>query len=529
MIETMRMMRFGLVLVVLVAVLASSLCAGEVFQAEVADISGSAYLPAVEAALHAATGSVVVAMYQVRLAERATHNQPVARLVGALVAAQERGVAVRVILDRSFRYAADKRTHKRNAVSDTAAGILREAGAEVKFGTAGRALHAKVIVIDGATVITGSHNWTHYALTRNTEHAVLIRSAGHAGATLRVIDGIKTEPRTELPPDLATHIRVPVALLTDPALAPQMLSSRNERAFDLYMALLRYAHEKAADGASAEDGLLEVDYARLAADLGMEMEPLAYRRQITKTLRKLQDEYALLNATFGYGQPATVKLTGPAADEDTLSLPLAYWTYGVGRQLPLTADVAYLIVLSESARSATAPRWSASREALSERYAIPSRSIGIGLVELERRNILEITRHPYPTGQSYAMRPPNTYCLRPFRSEAEQKASWEALREKHGDAPVSEARKLAAMIDRPHHPTTVKDLLYCITTYGLPATQAATARVAALHLSNPMRHPGYIITILKGTVKSSMESNENGESVNENGNPPSRFALWRAG
>ena len=489
------MMRWGSVALAVVMI-AGHLYAGETFAAEVEDISCAAYLPAVETALQAATGSVVVAMYQMRLQEGAKLDQPVRRLVGALIGARQRGVAVRVILDCSFRYETGKRASRRSAVSDTAAKILRAAGVEVAYGTAGRALHAKVIVIDGVTVITGSHNWTHYALTRNTENAVLIRSPGHARATLRMIGAIKTDPTAALPPDVVARIQVPAALLVDPALAPQMLASRDERAFDLYMALLRYRHEAEANGHSTTDASFALDDARVAGDLGMEMEPNACRRQISKTLRKLQDEYGLLDATFGYGRPIEVRLTAAAVKKDTFSLPLAYWSYGVGRQLPLTADVAYLVALNETLRSDTAPRWSASREALSKRYAIPSRSIGIGLLELERLNLLKITRYPHPPGGDYNTRPPNSFQLLPLRSAAEQEAVWEALRKRHGATPLSEARRLATTIDRPHHPAVVADLLHCIATYGLQATEEATATVAAMHRSNPMRHPGFIITTL---------------------------------
>jgi phosphatidylserine/phosphatidylglycerophosphate/cardiolipin synthase-like enzyme len=36
--------------------------------------------------------------------------------------------------------------------------------------------HTKLVVLDGATSILGSHNWSASGLTRNSESSVLVRS-----------------------------------------------------------------------------------------------------------------------------------------------------------------------------------------------------------------------------------------------------------------------------------------------------------------------------------------------------------------
>ena len=46
--------------------------AGAAFEATVEDVSGEAYFPAVHTALNAATGSIVVAMFQMRVPEMAS-------------------------------------------------------------------------------------------------------------------------------------------------------------------------------------------------------------------------------------------------------------------------------------------------------------------------------------------------------------------------------------------------------------------------------------------------------------------------
>ena len=86
------------------------------------DVSGDAYFPAVHAALNAATGSITVAMYQMRVPEMATPGQPVRALVDDLVAAQRRGVDVKVVLDRSQSHAPRRLHHhdrQKRAAIDT--------------------------------------------------------------------------------------------------------------------------------------------------------------------------------------------------------------------------------------------------------------------------------------------------------------------------------------------------------------------------------------------------------------------------
>jgi len=83
----------------------------------------------------------------------------------ALVRAQQRGVAVRVLLDM--------KTGKSNrGVADVlTAGLVavREDGNHA-------IAHNKVMVIDAAVVITGSFNFTNSAETRNAENTLILKS-----------------------------------------------------------------------------------------------------------------------------------------------------------------------------------------------------------------------------------------------------------------------------------------------------------------------------------------------------------------
>lgn len=76
----------------------------------------------------------------------------------AIVRAARRGVQVRAIVN-----------------SADVATILKQAGAETKKIQSAHLLHTKLMIIDGQTVITGSHNYTQSAFSANYELSVILR------------------------------------------------------------------------------------------------------------------------------------------------------------------------------------------------------------------------------------------------------------------------------------------------------------------------------------------------------------------
>lgn len=91
-----------------------------------------------------------------------THNA----IAQALVRAHQRGVTVRVLLDR-------KSQNANRYVVD----LLTDADIAVREDGKHAIAHNKVMVIDQGTVITGSFNFTHSAATRNAENYLVLKSA----------------------------------------------------------------------------------------------------------------------------------------------------------------------------------------------------------------------------------------------------------------------------------------------------------------------------------------------------------------
>jgi phosphatidylserine/phosphatidylglycerophosphate/cardiolipin synthase-like enzyme len=90
------------------------------------------------------------------------------RLAGALVRAHQQGVQVHVLLD------ANAQTHY---PPSPAVALLVGAGITVSLDDWHEWAHDKIMIVDGAVVITGSYNWTVAAERENGENLLVIRDS----------------------------------------------------------------------------------------------------------------------------------------------------------------------------------------------------------------------------------------------------------------------------------------------------------------------------------------------------------------
>jgi phosphatidylserine/phosphatidylglycerophosphate/cardiolipin synthase-like enzyme len=102
---------------------------------------------------------------EIRVLAYSFSSKPVAQ---ALIDAKTRGVHVEVVLDKS---------NEQEAYSDLP--LLKEHGLAPLIDAHHAIAHNKVILIDRATVLTGSFNFTHQAEVENAENLLIIK--GHPG------------------------------------------------------------------------------------------------------------------------------------------------------------------------------------------------------------------------------------------------------------------------------------------------------------------------------------------------------------
>lgn len=114
--------------------------------------------------INKATGSIYVQAYGL------SHPQ----IIAALVNARDRGVEVRVLLDRS------NLTQKYSGLNQ-----LKEAGIETTIDMVPGIAHNKIMIIDHLITVTGSFNFTKSAATRNAENLLIIEDKAISEKYLR--------------------------------------------------------------------------------------------------------------------------------------------------------------------------------------------------------------------------------------------------------------------------------------------------------------------------------------------------------
>jgi competence protein ComEA len=132
------------------------------------------YHPAVGQLIDDAASSVDVCMFHMALGGAEHLTRP---LLEKLVTASARGVAVRVLLD------SDRPTdpYLSTVINAPAKNFLETAGVPVRWDTRERLLHSKFLVIDEATTVVGSHNWSAGSYAEFDDVSLLLESPGLAG------------------------------------------------------------------------------------------------------------------------------------------------------------------------------------------------------------------------------------------------------------------------------------------------------------------------------------------------------------
>jgi phospholipase D len=95
-------------------------------------------------------------------------------IINSLIKANERGVKVRVLLDRS------NLTQKYSKIEE-----LKQTGIEVGIDRVSGIAHNKIIIADLYTVVTGSFNFTVSAAKRNVENVLIIQDSNIAHSYLQ--------------------------------------------------------------------------------------------------------------------------------------------------------------------------------------------------------------------------------------------------------------------------------------------------------------------------------------------------------
>ncbi|HIJ79964.1 MAG: phospholipase D-like domain-containing protein [Desulfobulbaceae bacterium] len=135
---------------------------------EVNTLADDDYFPTLINLIQNSNRSIDLAMFVFKTSTKGD-NRPM-QIAKALIAARQRGVRVRVILEKSGY------DEKLNQTNEEVGALLKENRIVVEFDSPQRTNHAKLVVIDSRYCLVGSHNFTQAALKHNHELSLLIDS-----------------------------------------------------------------------------------------------------------------------------------------------------------------------------------------------------------------------------------------------------------------------------------------------------------------------------------------------------------------
>lgn len=475
---------------------------GKAHSAAIQAINGKNYYPAVKKAIEESKKSIYVVMYHVSLSTY-NKNSKIYKLVNELIEAHNRGVLVKVILDQNIdfvgsRYVDERKSQGKNAWCFK---MLKEAGIDVQYDTLQRYTHAKAVVVDGETVILGSSNWSASAFDKNAETNVLIKSKSLADNILAYFDKIKIDTTADISDSKYTPISW--KFLENPKLAGHMLTESDKRVFDVYLLLLK-------EFGGNPDTEIIFDYDKIAGHLGMSerMDRTAYRRQLIKTLRKLENQYKLIKFNPKFAENAAITLLSyddpekPYAypEEWFFQVPDIFWRYRWDQKLSFPAKYCYFINLAYVSISNAAPWWYSNRDVLSKRFNITKGSISTGMGELRRLNLIDVS-YGTPENGDYSHRLAKSYKLLPLYDPKWLESEWDRLKQAYGEEQLDKARKYAEIVFKESDSQDVEEIILMMNSQGEEIVKKAFAIVAKKNIDNPKRCYAYV----KGIVKKMAE------------------------
>ncbi|MFH0860602.1 MAG: phospholipase D-like domain-containing protein [Candidatus Altiarchaeota archaeon] len=131
-------------------------------EAEIIPVSDRGYFQQAIEVLEGAQESIHIVTFELKYYPNYPDSSQ-NRIIEALIDAKKRGVDVRIVVDDYSK-------------ENNAFGILEENGVEVRMDPDDVTTHAKLIIVDGETVMIGSTNFSYYGLEKNNEANLIVKS-----------------------------------------------------------------------------------------------------------------------------------------------------------------------------------------------------------------------------------------------------------------------------------------------------------------------------------------------------------------
>lgn len=465
--------RIILFIVILALLPCVSICA-DTYQAEVENISNRDYFQATLNAINSARESIVMGMYIISLSPTEEGNG-VRQLLKALVSAKNRGVAVKVILE--YHSLEDFTTE---GLRYYAYQYLKDNGIEVYFDESPtNCLHLKTVVIDKEIVITGSSNWSRAAFRSSYETNLIVHSKPLA---LEILEDLEEIPlRKEPPKGIENSFLIPGSFCSsDSGALRRIVRADDERSLDLILILWNENKNIISCGLIAKElGIAE------------RMDELGWRRQIKRSLKKLEERYKLIKYKWQYGKDdiGMELLSYPGGA--TIKFPKDYFRYNWNKRLTLSGK-AVLITMYAELGEATDNVTRRPILYISKKYGMKIFTYSKGIQELKMFNIIKVQY-----GKGFKDRPDTKIAIPGVYSMEDYNKKIKELNMQYGEKLVREARELAGIVYSAYDINVVKDILKQIEFYGITAVREAFSYVKRMNPDNYKREYYYVLGILR--------------------------------
>jgi len=324
----------------------------------VSEPESPAYLAYVPSLITAAQECVLISLSDCRLYQ----DDSTRPLLSALAATAQRGVKVRVLLERR----GDERPLPEQ---EAAADYLRGAGAEVRWDDPEVTLHTKFLVVDGRWCVIGSTHWTYSALERSVQMDLAVDAPELAAALAEFFDLLWAgdfSPRPTLPgPPWPEPAALPLLDLPGAGLhaevIPKLLSRARERVCLLLYRLGYYPQYPDSPSNALVEALIGA--ARRGAAVQVLLEGGEEFAELAQANR-LAAAYLSLNGIEVRFDPTGVTTHAKClvVDGQDVLVSSANWAYySLARNVE--AGVAFLVApaLAQSLERAFAQLWAAGR------------------------------------------------------------------------------------------------------------------------------------------------------------------------
>jgi len=458
------------------------------FPSDVCYIPSRDYCTMVSKEIDSAKTSIHAVLYLFSLYPNQQKSQTL-RLANSLISAHKRGVNVDVVLDKS-EFSAGHGDPAEEGDNREAYDYLSAAGVRVGFADVPAIVHAKALIIDSQTVILGSANWSESALSRNVEASVLVNSKDVAKAVLQDVGNLHEKP---LPVSDTAVVRLPLQFFSKNGIAKDMAKAADERAFDIYLFLYYLSKKQNKD-------TVVVQYDTMASHLGIAaMGREAYRRQITKVLKKLQDRYNCISVNLPYNNDARVhmKNIGDDSTQNAIALCAGYWDYGWNKRLPFAGKMMYALNTYYSAISKTRPQWSMAITTIMQRHGLGRSIVTLGTTALRRANLLDVAYDEFQDKNNNP-RHSNVYTPLPLYNPEVVDSAWKNMEIKYGEQKTGRARAIAVLLYKDSDVDAVEKFILLEEKYGLNKIEQAIKLISQKEPDNPKRSVGYFIQTVIG-------------------------------